>query len=98
MVDDILNKYIEVYKDLKNVKKRRLDEERKRYLINNILINSELRRRVINKSTDKLFIHKKKNKYKNKNKKEDIIKTNENKIEDKNIGDNEEIDFKLIKK
>ena len=94
MVNNALNKYIEASKELKNVKKRRLEEDRKRYLINNILINSDLRRRLINRSTDKLFINEKKIK----NKKEANINTNENTIEDKNVNENEEINFNLIKK
>ena len=35
-----------------------INEERKRHLINNILVQSELRRRAINRSTDKLMFNK----------------------------------------
>ena len=76
IVQKAINKYSEASKILQIVKNRRLDEERKRYIIDNILINSDLIRRSINRSTDKLHIHR------NKNKKEDIIKTHENKIEE----------------
>ena len=43
---------------LKKIKNRRINEERKRHLINNILVQSELRRRAINRSTDKLMFNK----------------------------------------
>ena len=76
IVQKAINKYSEASKILQIVKNRRLDEERKRYIIDNILINSDLIRRSINRSTDKLHIHR------NKNKKEDIIKTLENKSEE----------------
>ena len=87
MVDNALNKHFEISKVLNNIKKRRLDEERKRYIIGNILINSDLRRKSINRSTGKLYF------YKNNNKKEDFIKPNENKIEEKNFDEHSEINF-----
>ena len=91
MVDNVINKHCEESKVLQNIKKRRQDEERKRFKIDNILINSDLRRKAINRSTDKLYF------YKNKNKKRDIIKTYDTKIEEDNLEDNPEKHFILLK-
>ena len=54
MVDTALNRYTEENDALKKIKLRKKAEEKKRYLINNILTQSEMRRNAINKSTDKL--------------------------------------------
>ena len=53
-----MNKHAEESGVLKKIKNRRINEERKRHLINNILVQSELRRRAINRSTDKLMFNK----------------------------------------
>ena len=58
MVDNAMNKHAEESGVLKKIKNRRINEERKRHLINNILVQSELRRRAINRSTDKLMFNK----------------------------------------
>ena len=71
MVDNAINKQSEVSSVLKNIKIRKLNEERTRNKINNILIDSDFRRRVINHSTDKLYF----NQYKKGNK----IANNKNK-------------------
>ena len=71
MVDNTLNKYSEVSKVLQKIKLRKLNEEKTRNIINNILTKSDLGRRAINKSTDKLVHYK--------NKKELVIINNESK-------------------
>ena len=71
MVDNTLNKYSEVSKVLQKIKLRKLNEEKTRNVINNILAKSDLGRRAINKSTDKLIHYK--------NKKELVIINNESK-------------------
>ena len=71
MVDNTLNKYSEVSKVLQKIKLRKLNEEKTRNVINNILAKSDLGRRAINKSTDKLVHYK--------NKKELVIINNESK-------------------
>jgi hypothetical protein len=58
MVDNAINKHAEESGVLKKIKNRRINEERKRHLINNILVQSELRRRAIDRSTDKLMMNK----------------------------------------
>ena len=55
MVDNTKNKHSELSEALRHVKNRRINEERIRHLINNMLVQSELRRRFIDISTDKLF-------------------------------------------
>ena len=55
MVDNTLSKHVEISDALKVIKTRKKNEERKRHIINNILVQSELRRRKINRSTDKLY-------------------------------------------
>ena len=55
MVDNTKNKHSELSEALKHVKNRRINEERIRHLINNMLVQSELRRRFIDISTNKLF-------------------------------------------
>ena len=72
MVDNTLNKYSEVSKVLQKIKLRILNEEKTINIINNILEKSDLGRRAINKSTDKLIHYK--------NKKEFVIKNNGNKV------------------
>ena len=57
MVDNTLSKHVEISDALKVIKKRKMIEERKRNIINNILVQSELRRRKINRSTDKLHVN-----------------------------------------
>ena len=61
MVDNAVNKHAEECGVLKKIKNRRINEERKRHLINNILVQSELKRRAIVRSTDKLMPHKNNN-------------------------------------
>ena len=72
IVHNSLNKYSEVSKVLQKIKLRKLKEEKTRNKINNILAKSDLGRRAINKSTDKLIHYK--------NKKEFVIINNENKV------------------
>jgi len=55
MVKNAINKQNEMSEVLKKVKKRKLKEERTRHLIDSILVQSELRRRFINNSTNKLY-------------------------------------------
>lgn len=55
MVKNAINKQNEMSEVLKKVKKRKLKEERTRHLIDGILVQSELRRRFINNSTNKLY-------------------------------------------
>lgn len=55
MVDNIMNKHSEVSQSLQKVKARKLNEARARNLINNILVQSELGRKAINRSTEKLY-------------------------------------------
>ena len=69
--DNIMNKHFETSKVLKKIKLRKLNEERTRRFINKILEDTELTRKAINSSTDKLFD--------NKIKKEKSIIYNENK-------------------
>ena len=61
MVDNAMNKHAEESGVLKKIKNRRINEERKRHLINNILVQSDLRRRAIDRSTDKLMFNKNRN-------------------------------------
>ena len=58
MVDNVMNKHAEVNGVLKKIKIRKINEERKRHLINNILVQSDLKRRAIDRSTDKLLFEK----------------------------------------
>ena len=55
MVENTLNKHVEISDALKKIKKRKMNEQKKRHIINNILVQSELRRKNINRSTDKLY-------------------------------------------
>ena len=55
MVDNARNKHSELSEALKHVKNRKINEERVRQLINNMLIKSELKSRFINISTDRLM-------------------------------------------
>ena len=54
LFENAMNKHSEVSKDLEKIKIRRLNEERTRHIINNILVQSDLSRKAINRSTDKL--------------------------------------------
>ena len=69
--DNVMNKHFETSKVLKKIKLRKLNEERTRRIINKILEDTELTRKAINSSTDKLFD--------NKIKKEKSIINNESK-------------------
>ena len=69
--DNVMNKHFETSKVLKKIKLRKLNEERTRRIINKILEDTELTRKAINSSTDKLFD--------NKIKKEKSILNNESK-------------------
>ena len=69
--DNVMNKHFEASKVLKKIKLRKLNEERTRRIINKILEDTELTRKAINSSTDKLF--------NNKIKKEKSIINNESK-------------------
>jgi hypothetical protein len=69
--DNVMNKHFETSKILKKIKLRKLNEERTRRIINKILEDTELTRKAINSSTDKLFD--------NKIKKEKSIINNESK-------------------
>ena len=71
--DNVMNKHFEASKVLKKIKLRKLNEERTRRIINKILEDTELSRKAINSSTDKLLSNK------NKNEKEIVIISNENK-------------------
>ena len=68
MVDNAFNKHFEVSKALEVIKNRKMKEERTRQLINNILVNSDLRVKAINRSTDKLYSIKNKKEFINENK------------------------------
>jgi len=89
MVDNVVNKHSEVSKALEKIKLRRINEEKIRHKINNILVQSDLSRRAINRSTDKLYSKK------NNEKLNDKINENKNnnklkqKIEVKPEEDNE---------
>ena len=56
--DNVMNKHFETSKVLKKIKLRKLNEERTRRIINKILEDTELSRKAINSSTDKLFDNK----------------------------------------
>ena len=56
--DNVMNKHFEASKVLKKIKLRKLNEERTRRIINKILEDTELTRKAINSSTDKLFDNK----------------------------------------
>ena len=53
-VDNFRNKKIELCEVLKNVKLRRIREKRRRNLINNIMIKSDIKIKAINDSTNKI--------------------------------------------
>ena len=78
MVDNAINKHSEVSKALEKIRIRKLNEERTRHIITNILVQSDLSRKAIIHSTDKYY---------EKKSEEDIINKNEemknNKIEKK---------------
>jgi len=75
MVDNAINKHTEVSKVLEKIKIRKLNEERTRHIITNILVQSDLSRKAIIHSTDKYI--------ENKNKEDIINKKEEGKIEKK---------------
>jgi hypothetical protein len=58
IVDNAMNKHAEVSDALKKIQKRKINEEKKRHLIDTILVQSDLRRRAINRSTEKLYENK----------------------------------------
>lgn len=53
-VDNFRNKKIELCEVLKNVKLRRVKEKKRRNLINNILIKSDIKIKFINDSANKI--------------------------------------------
>ena len=75
MVDNAINKHSEVSKVLEKIRIRKLNEERTRHIITNILVQSDLSRKAIIHSTDKYI--------ENKNKEDIINKKEEGKIEKK---------------
>ena len=79
MVDNVINKHSEVSRSLEKIRFRKIKEDKIRQKINNILIQSDLSRKAIEKSTDKLFENKKK---------DEMAETEEgknNKIKKKNL-------------
>ena len=92
MVDNVVNKHSEVSKALEKVKIRRINEEKIRHKINNILVQSDLSRRAINRSTDKLYSKK------NNQKLNDTINENKksNKLKEK-MGEKPEEDNEILK-
>ena len=75
MVDNAINKHSEDSKVLEKIRIRKLNEERTRHIITNILVQSDLSRKAIIHSTDKYI--------ENKNKEDIINKKEEGKIEKK---------------
>ena len=55
MVDNTLKKYSEMSQVLQNIKLRKHNEDKTRNIINSILVKSDLGRRAINRTTDKLY-------------------------------------------
>ena len=92
MVDNVVNKHSEASKALEKVKIRRINEEKIRHKINNILVQSDLSRRAINRSTDKLYSKK------NNQKLNDTINENKksNKLKEK-MGEKPEEDNEILK-
>ena len=91
MVDNVINKHSEVSRSLEKIKIRHFNEERTRRKINNILIQSDLSRKAIERSTDKLL--------ENKNKEEMVNVTEEgtnNKIKKKNRKKHHENEGKIL--
>ena len=91
MVDNVINKHSEVSRSLEKIKIRHFNEERTRRKINNILIQSDLSRKAIERSTDKLL--------ENKNKEEMVDVTEEgtnNKIKKKNRKKHHENEGKIL--
>ena len=91
MVDNVINKHSEVSRSLEKIKIRHFNEERTRRKINNILIQSDLSRKAIERSTDKLL--------ENKNKEEMVNVTEEgtnNKIKKKNRKKHHENEDKIL--
>ena len=60
MVDNAINKHSEASKILEKIKIRKLNEERTRHIITNILVRSDLGSKAIKRSTDKLLTNIKK--------------------------------------
>ena len=72
MVDNTLKKYSEMSQVLQNIKLRKHNEDKTRNIINSILVKSDLGRRAINRTTDKLYPYK--------NEKEFSVIKNEHKV------------------
>ena len=66
IVDNAINKHSEASKILEKIKIRRLNEERTRHIITNILVRSDLGTKAIKRSTDKLLENIKKEEITNK--------------------------------
>ena len=81
MVDNAINKHSEVSKVLEKIRIRKLNEERTRHIITNILVQSDLSRKAIIHSTDKYY--EKKNEEDIINKKEEMKNNKIEKKEDK---------------
>jgi hypothetical protein len=60
LVDNAISKHAQTTKDLEKVKIRKLNEERKRHLITNILVQSDLSKRAIDNSIERLYAYKNK--------------------------------------
>ena len=59
MVDNAFSKHSEISQVLQKIKIRKLNEERTRHLIDNILMDCDLRSRAINRSTNKIYTSRK---------------------------------------
>ena len=84
IVDNAINKHSEASKILEKIKIRRLNEERTRHIITNILVRSDLGTKAIKRSTDKLLENIKKEEITNKreeSKNKKIKKKNEDEDE-----------------
>ena len=98
IVDNAINKHAETSKELEKVKIRRQNEERVRHHITNILVQSDLSKRAIYNSFERLYAKKSKEDMINnndENKKNKDEKKNDNKEPEKN---NEGIILKNEKK
>jgi len=87
LVDNAISKHAQTTKDLEKVKIRKLNEERKRHLITNILVQSDLSKRAIDNSIERLYAYKNKEEMDNK---EDKDEDEKNKNEKKKEGDGQE--------
>ena len=90
MVDNAMNKHSEISQVLKKIKLRRINEERTRHLIDDLLIQSDLRRKAINRSTDKLYS------FKNKKERLNEINNKFNKVEKQIDGENGENNIAIL--